>query len=178
MKRRQFLDQACTGLLGAWGLAAGSSVGFGFAPLWAATRQPAWNPVTLFLAGDVMLGRGVDQVLPHPGNPHLDEASLRTADQYVALAEKANGTIPRAAGFDYIWGDALQELEAMAPAVRLVNLETSVTTSADAWPGKPISYRMNPANLPVLKAARIDGFTSQQPRARLWLPRIDPNPSP
>jgi poly-gamma-glutamate synthesis protein (capsule biosynthesis protein) len=23
--------------------------------------------VTLFLCGDVMLGRGIDQVLPHPG---------------------------------------------------------------------------------------------------------------
>jgi poly-gamma-glutamate capsule biosynthesis protein CapA/YwtB (metallophosphatase superfamily) len=25
--------------------------------------------VTLFLCGDVMLGRGVDQILPHPGDP-------------------------------------------------------------------------------------------------------------
>ncbi|MGW0756483.1 CapA family protein, partial [Streptomyces sp. NPDC002814] len=29
--------------------------------------------VTLFLCGDVMLGRGVDQVLPHPGDPALRE---------------------------------------------------------------------------------------------------------
>jgi len=25
--------------------------------------------LTLFLCGDVMTGRGVDQVLPHPGDP-------------------------------------------------------------------------------------------------------------
>ena len=29
--------------------------------------------VTLFLCGDVMLGRGMDQVLPHPGDPSLHE---------------------------------------------------------------------------------------------------------
>ncbi|HEY8157335.1 MAG TPA: hypothetical protein VIF10_01405 [Methylobacter sp.] len=25
--------------------------------------------IMLFLCGDVMTGRGIDQVLPHPGNP-------------------------------------------------------------------------------------------------------------
>jgi poly-gamma-glutamate synthesis protein (capsule biosynthesis protein) len=29
--------------------------------------------LTLFLCGDVMTGRGVDQVLPHPGDPELRE---------------------------------------------------------------------------------------------------------
>lgn len=27
--------------------------------------------VTVLLGGDVMLGRGVDQILPHPGEPEL-----------------------------------------------------------------------------------------------------------
>ena len=35
--------------------------------------------VTLFLCGDVMLGRGVDQVLPHPGDPQLRETYARDA---------------------------------------------------------------------------------------------------
>jgi len=27
--------------------------------------------ITIFLCGDVMTGRGIDQVLPHPGHPVL-----------------------------------------------------------------------------------------------------------
>lgn len=157
MKRRHFLGQACQGLVSAWGLAAGRSVGFGSAPLWAVENTSASKPVTLFLAGDVMLGRGVDHVLPYPVGPAAGEDPNHTADKYVALAERANGPVPRASSFDYIWGDALRELESMAPAVRLINLETSITTSTDAWPEKPVRYRMNPTNTPVLTAARIGG---------------------
>jgi hypothetical protein len=29
--------------------------------------------ITLFLCGDVMTGRAIDQVLPHPGDPRLHE---------------------------------------------------------------------------------------------------------
>jgi poly-gamma-glutamate capsule biosynthesis protein CapA/YwtB (metallophosphatase superfamily) len=32
--------------------------------------------VTLALCGDVMLGRGIDQILPHPGDPTLREPSI------------------------------------------------------------------------------------------------------
>ena len=39
---------------------------------------------------------------------------------------------------------------------RLVNLETSVTTSDDYWHGKGIHYRMHPANVACLTAAGID----------------------
>ena len=42
--------------------------------------------VTLFLCGDVMPGRGVDQVLPHPGHPELREAYASDARAYVDLA--------------------------------------------------------------------------------------------
>jgi hypothetical protein len=45
--------------------------------------------VTLFLCGDVMPGRGVDQILPHPGDPELREAHARDARVYVDLAEQA-----------------------------------------------------------------------------------------
>ena len=27
--------------------------------------------ITLFMAGDVMTGRGIDQILPHPSNPAI-----------------------------------------------------------------------------------------------------------
>jgi poly-gamma-glutamate synthesis protein (capsule biosynthesis protein) len=65
----------------------------------------------LFLCGDVMTGRGIDQALPHPANPVSYEPHVRDARKYVELAEKAHGPIPRPLSFDYIWGDALQELE-------------------------------------------------------------------
>ena len=76
--------------------------------------------------------------------------------EYVQLAEKANGPIPRPVDFSYIWGDALDELVRARPDARIINLETSVTRSDEYWPGKGIHYRMHPANAPCLSAARID----------------------
>jgi poly-gamma-glutamate capsule biosynthesis protein CapA/YwtB (metallophosphatase superfamily) len=111
--------------------------------------------VTLVLCGDVMTGRGVDQILPHPSSPALHEAYVRSALEYVEMAERANGRIPRAAGFSYIWGDAIGEFERLAPGARIVNLETSITTCEDYDP-KGINYRMHPANTPCLTAAKID----------------------
>lgn len=35
--------------------------------------------VRLFLCGDVMTGRGIDQVLPVPCKPHLFEQYMRSA---------------------------------------------------------------------------------------------------
>lgn len=58
--------------------------------------------------------------------------------------------------FSYPWGVAPEELERVAPRVRIVNLETAVTLDGEPWPGKGIHYRMNPANAPVLTAAGID----------------------
>jgi poly-gamma-glutamate capsule biosynthesis protein CapA/YwtB (metallophosphatase superfamily) len=112
--------------------------------------------VTLALCGDVMLGRGVDQVLPHPGDPTLWEDYVRDARDYVRLAEAVNGPIPSPVDMTWPWGDVLDLLDRAAPDVRLVNLETSVTRRADAAPGKGIHYRMHPANLPCLLAARPD----------------------
>jgi poly-gamma-glutamate synthesis protein (capsule biosynthesis protein) len=110
----------------------------------------------LFLTGDVMTGRGIDQVLATPSDPVLYESYVRDAREYVALAERANGRIGRRVGDSYIWGAALEELERAAPDARIVNLETSVTRSAEPWPGKGINYRMHPANVGCLTAAQLD----------------------
>src|SRR5436190_9532364 len=119
-------------------------------------RTEAPGTVTLFLCGDVMTGRGVDQIVPHPGQPDLFERYVRSASDYVALAERAVGPIDRGVDFAYIWGDALAELERMRPDARIINLETAVTTSENPWPGKGIHYRMHPANAGCLTAAGID----------------------
>ncbi len=113
-------------------------------------------PLKLFLCGDVMTGRGIDQILPQPSDPHLFEPYIRSALGYVQLAEEANGPIKRPVDFPYIWGDALEAWRMMQPDWRIINLETSVTTSENAWPGKGINYRMHPANIPCLTVAGID----------------------
>jgi poly-gamma-glutamate synthesis protein (capsule biosynthesis protein) len=115
--------------------------------------------VKLFLCGDVMTGRGIDQILPHPSEPHLYEPYVRSASEYVALAEAKTGPLKRSVGFGYVWGDALAILERERPDARIINLETAVTTSEDAWPAKGIHYRMHPANVPCLSAAQIDCCT-------------------
>ena len=116
------------------------------------------DAVTLFLCGDVMTGRGVDQILTCPSAPDLHEPCARDARDYVTLAEQTSGPIPRAVGPGYIWGDALDELDAVAPHARIVNLETSITHRAE-YEHKGINYRMHPANVACLTVARIDVCT-------------------
>src|SRR6266436_4531289 len=109
----------------------------------------------LFLCGDVMTGRGIDQALPHSVNPTLYEPYVRDAREYIHLAEKAHGPIPRPLRFDYIWGDARAELERSEVDLRIANLETAVTSAETPWPGKGIHYRMHPRNIGCLSAAHI-----------------------
>ncbi|GAB6068448.1 CapA family protein [Methylothermus subterraneus] len=138
MNRRQFLA-AVTGLA-----------------LAGIRKDQAAAPLTLFLCGDVMTGRGIDQILPHPSRPQLFEPYMRSALGYVELAEQVSGPIPKPVDYAYVWGEALAELAKIRPDLRIVNLETAVTTSDEAWPGKGIHYRMHPENVQVLKAFGID----------------------
>ncbi len=112
--------------------------------------------ITILLCGDVMTGRGIDQVLPHPSPPRIYEPYVTDAREYVYLAERAHGPLLRPADFAAVWGDALAEVRRRQPDVHVINLETAVTASEDYWRGKGINYRMNPANTPVLSAAGID----------------------
>ncbi len=115
--------------------------------------------ITLFLCGDVMTGRGVDQILAHPGDPRLWETLMRDARGYVRLAEAANGPIPRPVDDAWPWGDALATLDAAAPQLRVINLETSITRSGDAAVDHAVHYRMSPANVGCLRVARPDVCT-------------------
>jgi poly-gamma-glutamate capsule biosynthesis protein CapA/YwtB (metallophosphatase superfamily) len=109
----------------------------------------------LFLCGDVMTGRGIDQVLAYPCNPTLHEDYVASAKDYVGLAEQSNGPIPRRVNPSYIWGAALDELDRMRPDARIANLETAITDSED-YARKGINYRMSPENADCLSAAGID----------------------
>jgi len=109
--------------------------------------------ITLFLCGDVMTGRGIDQIMNHPSNPILYESYVKNAKEYVTMAERTNGYFKKPVDYEYIWGDALNSMK--EADIRIINLETSITqsnTNAD----KGINYRMHPDNIPCLKVAKID----------------------
>jgi poly-gamma-glutamate capsule biosynthesis protein CapA/YwtB (metallophosphatase superfamily) len=112
--------------------------------------------VSVFLSGDVMTGRGVDQILGHPSGPRLYEPYVKNARDYVKLAEVANGPIRRPVEPAWIWGEALGELDRWRPDARIVNLETSITVADKYWRGKHIHYRMHPDNVGCLTAGGLD----------------------
>jgi poly-gamma-glutamate capsule biosynthesis protein CapA/YwtB (metallophosphatase superfamily) len=111
--------------------------------------------VKVFLAGDVMTGRGVDQILPNPCDPRIHEPMVRSANEYVQMAEQAHGPITRPVDFEYIWGAALDELQLSKPDVFVVNLETAMTHSEN-FLAKGINYRMSPENAECLAAPGIN----------------------
>ena len=114
------------------------------------------SELSLFLAGDVMTGRGIDQCLAHSVDPQLHEQFVKSAEQYVTLAERHSGPIPRPLTYRQLWGDALGELQRQKPETRIINLETALTTHDAPWPEKGIHYRMHPGNAGLLRAAGID----------------------
>lgn len=154
MKRRRMLSWLGLGLLG---LCSGVVAKARRQGMNHRETENSTEPITLFLCGDVMTGRGIDQVLPHPSSPEIYESYMTSARGYVEIAEEANGPIPAPTTFDYIWGDALTELNRVAPDLRLINLETAVTRSDSYWPHKGINYRMHPDNFPCIETAGIDG---------------------
>jgi poly-gamma-glutamate synthesis protein (capsule biosynthesis protein) len=116
----------------------------------------AVDGLTVFLCGDVMTGRGIDQILAHPGDPALHEPVVDDARTYVALAEQANGPIAKPVDPGWPWGDAIAVLDDVAPQIRLLNLETAITPNSAFAPGKAVHYRMHPDNVACLTAIRPD----------------------
>ena len=142
-------------------LLAGALLNFGNSPVKRARspdKKTAENKqlITLFLSGDVMTGRGIDQALPHSVDPKLHESYVKDARYYLEIAEQRSGNIPDPLSFDYIWGDALQVLDNIDPDLRIINLETAVTNSSEYSQNKSIHYRMHPKNASLLTNAKID----------------------
>lgn len=111
------------------------------------------------LAGDVMIGRGIDQIMRRPVSPELYESWARSALRYVELAEARSGPLPRGVDPSYVWGETPSHLADAAVDARIVNLETSLTSRGEPWPGKGIHYRAHPGNADTLVAAGIDAVT-------------------
>ncbi len=115
--------------------------------------------IKLFFAGDVMTGRGIDQILAHPGRPELRERFIKDARSYVELAVRRHGRFETPVEPSHIWGDGLEILASEAPHASVINLETSITRSDQFWPLKYVHYRMHPDNVGCLLAAPIDVCT-------------------
>ena len=118
--------------------------------------MPGKSPLRIFLSGDVMTGRGIDQILTHPSEPQIYESYIQDARNYVLLAERINGKIPRFIHGDYLWNDVLKELGYRQPDVSLINLETSVTSDGTPCIKKGIQYRMHPKNIEAITKAKIN----------------------
>ena len=96
--------------------------------------------------GDVMLGRLIDQLFP----THVDEPSeARIVERVRLRTPSLNSYSPKSP-----WGNTLPLL--YSSHLNIANLETSVTTHPIKWPDKVFNYRMHPANISALKAAKID----------------------
>jgi len=100
---------------------------------------------TLNLMGDVMLGRLIDQMFPH----HVHEPEEARIARSIMDAQDE-----RPYGPETPWGNTMPFLQ--QADLNLINLETSVTTHPARWPNKVFNYRMHPANITALKAAKID----------------------
>ncbi|KAJ5629516.1 hypothetical protein N7528_003173 [Penicillium herquei] len=108
------------------------------------------NSYTITLIGDVMLGRQVDQLLPTSINSPKDARNVSNIKSKHPSTLSSEAYIPSAP-----WGTSLPLLR--STDLFLINLETAVTTTNQAWPNKTYNYRMHPANLgPVLHAAHVD----------------------
>jgi len=107
----------------------------------------------ILLTGDVMIGRGIDQILKQSVPPDLYEPFVKSALTYVSLAERKNGRIPRRAPANYVWGDALTTMR--DAELCIVNLETAITRANKPAP-KGINYRCHPTNVTVLTDAGVD----------------------
>jgi poly-gamma-glutamate synthesis protein (capsule biosynthesis protein) len=72
------------------------------------------------------------------------------------LAAQVNGSIPQPVGWSWPWGEALELLANADCDARIINLETSITTSSDFARGKGVHYRMHPANIEAVGVVQPD----------------------
>jgi poly-gamma-glutamate synthesis protein (capsule biosynthesis protein) len=109
----------------------------------------------IFLGGDVMTGRAIDQLFPIHNADDFGKPGHVPGERYRAWSAALSGPLQTPVEHAYIWGDALAVFDSAQPDFRLVNLEAAITRS-DAWEKKGFNFRMHPDNAPCLSAAKID----------------------
>lgn len=109
----------------------------------------------LFLCGDVMLGRAIDQLFKYKNDPTLYESFVKSALYYLPPTMKKYSNPNTYVNYDYIWNSLLSNKFYTNSDLRIINLETSITTSKTPQ-NKQVLYKMHPKNIVTLKIAKID----------------------
>ncbi len=124
--------------------------------------------VELMLCGDLMCGRGVDQLFSTSCDPTLHERHVNDARTYVSMAEQEHGSVPTPVSHRYPWGDAAKVIQNRGPDLRLANLETAITTHDRPWSDKAVHYRMHPENVGTLQVPGLDALVLANNHALDW----------
>ena len=110
----------------------------------------------IFLCGDVMTARGIDQALPHPYAPPSFTRATSICDRLSASCRTDKRPRAAACGFRLRLGRGARRMaERAAACANCQSLETSITHS-EAFEPKGINYRMSPQNALCLTAAALD----------------------
>jgi poly-gamma-glutamate synthesis protein (capsule biosynthesis protein) len=110
----------------------------------------------LFFGGDVMLGRGIDQIFKYKNDPTLHESFMKNAKNYVPKSLKEYTINDNYKNYNYIWGDLLQNNFFKKSIIKIINLETSITNQTNYTKNKAVLYKMHPKNIETLKIAKIN----------------------
>ena len=103
--------------------------------------------LTLNFMADTMLGLLIDQMFP----THVHELEETEIAHSFLMHRVGNGL--KKFNPETPWCNTLPLLH--SADLNLLNLETSVTTQPEKWPDKVFNYRMHPANIAALQAAKV-----------------------
>ena len=123
--------------------------------------------LTIFLCGDVMLGRAVDQIFQFKTDPRLYETVNNDAKQYLPLKMLRYAKKNHYVGYDYIWGPLLKSPFYTNADLKIINLETSITHSQKPEL-KAVLYKMHPQNIETIKVANIDYCNMANNHVKDW----------
>jgi poly-gamma-glutamate capsule biosynthesis protein CapA/YwtB (metallophosphatase superfamily) len=103
--------------------------------------------VTVFVCGDVMTGRQIDQILPHHNPAGIQERYVRDACDYVELAKPTDRFVARST--PPASGVMRSPSSGTGFQGRIINLETSITRSEEFWPDGGIQIGCTPRIWPA-----------------------------
>lgn len=126
--------------------------------------------IRIAMAGDLILGRGIDQILPAHTNSTTPAVCTPRAKvvydcfddtrKYVEAAVNKSGPLPEHRGYEYPWGISLEDMDSKEPDVRIFNLETAVSDRGPPFEPnfKVFHITMHPKNVPTLKASKPSAY--------------------
>ena len=121
--------------------------------------QTTPNDIRLSFAGDLMLGRGVDQVLKFPTDSRLYENAVKNSKEYVLLIQSELKRQNKVYELLF-WSPIMNDFHKFQSHLFFINLETAITHSLTPYP-KGINYKLSPDTVYILKKLEKDIFPSQ-----------------